>query len=150
MHNRIHKVFFTPLFYMYYTLLTPPLESTKKNKQKKQKKKKKKKKRDTPLYTFDQKKNHFALFDTLNIRLCVCVLFSLSSLCLSFFLRVNYIPFIHSQERSAFGCVALERRGIEESDQKKRRGVQEAEENGLGVVLFFVFVLREERKTSYI
>jgi hypothetical protein len=80
----------------------------------------------------------------------VCVLFSLSSLCLSFFLRVNYIPFIHSQERSAFGCVALERRGIEESDQKKRRGVQEAEENGLGVVLFFVFVLREERKTSYI
>ena len=137
---------------MYYTLLTPPLESTKKNKQKKQKKKKKKKKkRDTPLYTFDQKKKiTFALFDTLNIRLCVCVLFSLSSLCLSFFLRVNYIPFIHSQERSAFGCVALERRGIEESDQKKRRGVQEAEENGLGVVLFFVFVLREERKTSYI
>ena len=49
---------------MYYTLLTPPLESTKKNKQKKQKKKKKKKKkkRDTPLYTFDQKKKITLLF----------------------------------------------------------------------------------------
>jgi len=64
---------------MYYTLLTPPLSSrTKKNK------KKTEEEEEIHPYTLLTKKNHFALFDTLNIRLCVCVLFSLSSLCLSF------------------------------------------------------------------
>ena len=147
MHNRIHTVFFTPLFYMYYTLLTPPLESTKKKKKKKQKKKKKK--RDTPLYTFDQK-NHFALFDTLNIRLCVCVLFSLSSLCLSFFLESELYP-IHSFARAlCFWVVSLSREEASRRATKKREEAYRRPRRTDSESSFFLSLYYERKERHHI
>ena len=76
--------------------------------------------------------------------MCVCPFLSLFSL--SFFLskRVNYIPFIHSQERSAFGCVALERRG--KGGRGEHRVFTISNDAKTDSSSFFVFLLREERE----
>ena len=151
MQNRIHTVFFTPLFYMYYPHYSHLHSRVQKKTKKKKNRRRRRRRRETPLYTLLTKKKSLCSFwHPKYTTVCVCPFLSLFSL--SFFLSWEWIISHSFIRKSALllGCVALERRGIEESDQKKRRGVQEAEENGLGVVLFFVFVLREERKTSYI